>query len=48
MSATIKRERFERLMLPHLSAAYNYARWLVHDAHDAEDIVQIAYARAFE
>ena len=29
MSATKKRERFERLMLPHLSAAHNYARWLV-------------------
>jgi len=29
VSATKKRERFERLMLPHLSAAHNYARWLV-------------------
>jgi len=48
VSARKKRERFERLMLPHLSAAYNHARWLVGDAHDAEDIVQTAYARAFE
>jgi RNA polymerase sigma-70 factor, ECF subfamily len=38
---------FDRVMLTHLDAAYNLARWLVRDQHDAEDIVQEAYLRAF-
>ncbi len=38
--------RFEKLVLPHLDAAYNLARWLTHDAHDAEDVVQDACVRA--
>lgn len=42
------RQRFEELMLPHRNAAYNLARWLVRDPHEAEDVVQIAYVRAFE
>src|SRR5476649_1231678 len=37
---------FEHLMLPHLDAAYNLARWLLRDAHDAEDAVQDAFLRA--
>jgi RNA polymerase sigma-70 factor (ECF subfamily) len=37
---------FERLMLPHLDAAYNLARWLLRDPHDAEDAVQDAFLRA--
>jgi len=41
-----QRERFAAVVLPHLSAAYNLARWLVRDAHDAEDIVQDAVLRA--
>jgi RNA polymerase sigma factor (sigma-70 family) len=40
-------KRFEALALPHLNAAYNLARWLVRDAHQADDIVQDAYLRAF-
>ena len=40
------RRRFERLALPHLGAAYNLARWLTHNDHDAEDVVQDAYLRA--
>jgi len=42
------RQRFEKITLPHLGAAYNLALWLVRDASEAEDIVQIAYMRAFE
>jgi RNA polymerase sigma-70 factor (ECF subfamily) len=37
---------FEQVMLPHLDAAYNLARWLVRDASMAEDVVQDAYERA--
>ncbi len=33
-------------MLPHLDAAYNLARWLMHDATAAEDVVQEAMLRA--
>lgn len=40
------RARFEQTLLPHLGAAYNLARWLMRDEHDAEDVVQEAYLRA--
>lgn len=39
---------FERLLLPHLDAAYNLARWLTHDDQNAEDMVQEAYLRALK
>jgi RNA polymerase sigma-70 factor, ECF subfamily len=39
---------FEQVVLPHLDAAYNLARWLVCNTHDAEDIVQEAFLRAFK
>ncbi len=42
-----KRVRFEQLILPHLEAAYNLARWLTHNDQDAQDMVQEAYLRAF-
>lgn len=42
------RQRFERLTLPHLEAAYNLALWLVRNPAEAEDIVQTTYLRAFE
>src|ERR1700722_3578686 len=32
--------------MPHLDAAYNLARWLAGNHHDAEDIVQEACVRA--
>jgi RNA polymerase sigma-70 factor (ECF subfamily) len=37
---------FERIVLPHLDAAYNLARWLVRDPALAEDVVQDAALRA--
>jgi len=35
-------------MLPHMDAAYNLARWLLRNEHDARDSVQDAYLRAFK
>jgi RNA polymerase sigma-70 factor (ECF subfamily) len=42
-----KRERFERLVLPHLDAAYGLARWLMRNPAHAEEAVQEAYLRAY-
>src|SRR3989442_1053758 len=39
--------RFEESVLPHLDSAYNLARWLTRNGHDAEDLVQDALLRAF-
>ncbi len=39
-------ELFESTVLPYLSSAYNLARWLTRNEHDAEDIVQEAFLRA--
>jgi RNA polymerase sigma-70 factor (ECF subfamily) len=38
---------FEALMLPHLDAAHNLAKWLLRNEQDAQDVVQEAYLRAF-
>jgi RNA polymerase sigma-70 factor (ECF subfamily) len=37
---------FEESVLPHLDAAFNYARWLTRDDAEAEDVVQDACVRA--
>lgn len=47
MSSGTKQARFEREVMPHLDAAYNLARWLLHDPHDAEDAAQEATLRAY-
>jgi RNA polymerase sigma factor (sigma-70 family) len=39
-------DRFRKQALCHLDEAYNLARWLTRDRHDAEDIVQEACLRA--
>ena len=39
--------RFQRDIVPHLDAAYNFARFLSRDADAAQDIVQEAFLRAY-
>jgi RNA polymerase sigma factor (sigma-70 family) len=39
--------RFRDVVMPHLDAAYNLARWLTRNDSDAEDVVQEACLRAF-
>ena len=46
MPDATKLAQFEQIVLPHLNAAYNLARWLMRNEHDAEDVVQEAYLRA--
>jgi RNA polymerase sigma-70 factor (ECF subfamily) len=40
------RERFDECVLPYLDAAYNLARHLLRDAHEAEEAVQESFLRA--
>lgn len=40
--------RFRAMLLPHLDAAYGYARYLARDDAAAEDIVQDAFVRALK
>jgi RNA polymerase sigma-70 factor (ECF subfamily) len=42
-----RRARFEAQVMPHLDAAYRFARWLSRSADDADDLVQDAILRAF-
>jgi RNA polymerase sigma-70 factor, ECF subfamily len=46
-AATTEPGSFDELILPHLDAAYNFARWLVRNRDDAEDVAQEACLRAF-
>jgi RNA polymerase sigma-70 factor (ECF subfamily) len=50
VDATTQRELlqcFQDTIVPHLDAAYNFARFLSRDADAAEDIVQEAFLRAY-
>lgn len=47
MPAAERLRRFEQLMLPHIDAATNLARWLMPAGADARDLVQEAYLRAY-
>jgi RNA polymerase sigma-70 factor (ECF subfamily) len=42
-----QKDRFEHLVLPHLDAAFNLARWLLRNRADAEDVAQEAMLRAY-
>ncbi len=37
---------FEELAMPLFNSLYNFARWLAHNQHDAEDLVQETYRKA--
>ncbi|HZC65728.1 MAG TPA: sigma-70 family RNA polymerase sigma factor [Candidatus Dormibacteraeota bacterium] len=41
------RARFEQVVLPHLDAAFNLARWMLRSRADAEDVAQEALLRAY-
>lgn len=47
MDPARKQALFEQTVLPHLNAAFNLARWLIRNSHDAEDAVQEACLKAF-
>jgi RNA polymerase sigma-70 factor (ECF subfamily) len=42
-----QRQQFESSIWPHLRGAYNLARWRVGNQHDAEDVVQESFIKAF-
>ncbi|MGA8622464.1 MAG: RNA polymerase sigma factor [Candidatus Sulfotelmatobacter sp.] len=39
---------FEQLAMPHFDRLYNFACWLTHDRHEAEDLVQETYVKALK
>ena len=42
-----EQQRFEAVVLPHLDAAHNLARWLIRREAEAQDVVQEAILRAY-
>lgn len=44
---SIRLARFRELILPHLDAAYNLARYLTREPATADDVVQEAFLRAY-
>lgn len=48
MQSEDKREKFERLVVPHLPDAMTIARWLTGNRSDAEDVLQESCVRAFQ
>jgi RNA polymerase sigma-70 factor (ECF subfamily) len=42
-----RRVRFEAQVMPHLDAAYRFARYLARSSEDADDLVQDAILRAY-
>jgi RNA polymerase sigma-70 factor, ECF subfamily len=48
LASAEKLERFNRVVVPHLDAAYNYARWLTRNGPDAEDVAHEAMLRALQ
>ena len=47
-SSLMRQARFQDVVLRHLDAAYNLARWLTRNDDDAQDIAQEACLRAFK
>ncbi len=43
-----KQAQFEQIVLRHIDAAYNLARWMIRNSQDAEDIVQESFLRAYK
>jgi RNA polymerase sigma-70 factor (ECF subfamily) len=46
VAASSREAEFEAVVLPHLDAAHNLARWLMRDSAAAEDVLQEAMLRA--
>lgn len=47
MAVPLNADRFRILVVPHLRAAWNLARWLTRNDSDAEDVLQEASLRAY-
>jgi len=43
-----RQSRFEQVIVPHLDAAYDLARWLTRNDADAQDVAQTACLRALQ